>query len=100
MRMLMSMGLHSGTHVDAPLHFLPDGKTVSEMPTEVMVGPARVTGISAEVVSAESIEANGIGTGEWVLFKTRNSELWRRADFQEGFVHLSTEAARELSRRR
>jgi arylformamidase len=93
----LSMGLHTGTHVDAPLHFVPKGKTIAEMPLDVMTGPARVVGIASDVVSAESIRANAIEPGERVLFKTRNSSLWLQSEFEESFVHLSTEAALELS---
>lgn len=96
----VSMGLHSGTHVDAPLHFVPKDRTITEMPLDVMVGPARVVEVSEDVVSLESIESYDIGPGERVLFKTRNSALWRKTEFHEDFVHLSTEAARELARRR
>jgi arylformamidase len=76
----VAMGLHIGTHVDAPLHFVSKGKTISEIPTDVMVGSARVIGVTTNVVSAASIEAMAIDSGESVLFKTRNSELWQRVE--------------------
>lgn len=94
------MGLHTGTHVDAPLHFVRGGATILEMPLEVMVGPAKVIEFTVDVISAAAIEASGIGTGDRVLFKTRNSTLWKQPrDFREDFVHLSTEAAEELAGR-
>lgn len=95
------MGLHTGTHVDAPLHFVPGGRTIVEMPLDVMVGRARVIESAADVISAGEIETAGIAPGERILFKTRNSALWRhgsRGEFREDFVHLSTEAARSLAR--
>jgi arylformamidase len=95
------MGLHTGTHVDAPLHFVHGGDTVIEMPLDVMVGPARVIECFADVISAEEIEAGHIESGERILFKTRNSALWEQGSgFREDFVHLSNEAARELAKRR
>jgi arylformamidase len=79
---------------------VPKGKTISEIPIDVMIGPARVIEVTTNVVSVASIEANAIDSGEKVLFKTRNSALWTQATFDYGFVHLTTEAARELARRR
>ncbi len=95
------MGLHTGTHVDAPLHFVRGGKTITEMPLDVMVGPALVIESIEDVITAEAIEASGLDPGARVLFKTRNSALWKQGgEFHEEFVHLSTEAARELARRK
>jgi arylformamidase len=93
------MGLHTGTHVDAPLHFVPGGGTVMEMPVDVMVGPARVIESAADAISAEEIEESRIERGERILFKTRNSALWKQGGgFREDFVHLSNQAARALAR--
>lgn len=95
------MGLHSGTHMDAPLHFVRGGKTITEVPLEILVGRARVVETAEDVVSAQAIEELAIGQGEKILFKTRNSALWRKGGgFREDFVHLSTEAARALAARR
>jgi arylformamidase len=43
----LSMGAHSGTHVDAPYHFLADGATVDQLPLEILIGKARVIGMTA-----------------------------------------------------
>jgi arylformamidase len=48
----MSMGVHSGTHMDAPLHFLQDGKSIDTMPLEASIGRARVI----EIQDTESIK--------------------------------------------
>jgi arylformamidase len=95
------MGLHTGTHVDAPLHFVRGGRTVAEMPLDVMVGAATVIEVLGDVITAGDVEASAIGEGERALFKTRNSESWaQRGAFREDFVHLSTEAAEALVRRK
>src|SRR5512134_897176 len=43
----LSLGAHAGTHVDAPYHFLADGDTVDALPLEILLGKARVVGLSA-----------------------------------------------------
>src|SRR5438876_5066261 len=48
----LSMGAHTGTHMDAPLHFIRDGKSLDQLPLEATVGPARVI----EIKDRESIK--------------------------------------------
>jgi arylformamidase len=92
------MGLHTGTHIDAPGHFIDGAPGIASMPADVMVGRARVLGISAETaVSVEELEAHAIQPGERILLKTRNSGMWSDDAFREDFVHLSTAAAHYLA---
>jgi arylformamidase len=95
----ISMGLHAGTHIDAPLHFVQTGKGLDEMPFDATIGTARVVAISdLRSVKPEELALHGIGRGERILFKTRNSELgWPADSFTEDFVHISVEAARYLA---
>jgi arylformamidase len=95
-------GLHSGTHMDAPLHFLRDGRGIEEMPPDATVGRARVIGIEdRESVKLPELEPHDIRAGERILFKTGNSgRCWGRDEFVEDFVHISKEAARYLAERR
>ena len=84
----LDLGVHSGTHVDAPLHFLDGGRSVETLPLDVLVGPCVVVdGLDPAAVPAGA---------ERVLFKTPNSRLWERAEFSEDFVALDAEAARAL----
>lgn len=94
----ISMGSHSGTHIDAPAHFLKDGTTVDKMPPGMMLGPARVIEIAdAESVKPEELSRCRLRRGERVLFKTRNSALWHRtSQFIEDFVYITSEAAHYL----
>lgn len=92
------MGLHTGTHIDSPSHFIEGAPGIADMPLDAMVGPARVLGMSAEdAVSAEDLRACDIRPGERILLKTRNSALWADDAFHEDFVHLTTEAAAYLA---
>ncbi|MEA3351468.1 MAG: cyclase family protein [Chloroflexota bacterium] len=97
----ISAGVHIGTHVDAPYHFLGgDAPTVERLPLDVLTGPAEVIHcpdvgtITADVLRAASIPAQATR----LLFKTRNSELWARGEteFQQDFVALSADAAEYL----
>lgn len=99
----LSLGVHSGTHVDAPVHFREGAGGVDEIPIEALVGVARVIAIEDPVhVTVEELERANVREGERVLLKTRNSPAaWQRApEFVPDAVHLSVEAARWLAARR
>jgi arylformamidase len=88
------MGLHTGTHIDSPSHFIEGAPGMAAMPLDATVGPARVLAMPAEdAVTAEDLRACDIRTGERILLKTRNSSTWAEPGFHEDFVHLATEAA-------
>ncbi|HSK48468.1 MAG TPA: cyclase family protein, partial [Coriobacteriia bacterium] len=94
----VTMGTHSGLHVDAPAHFIAGAPGLEASGLASLVGPARVISIQAEsAISVEELETHGIVEGERVLLKTRNSKLWQQQDFVADYVHLSTEAARYLA---
>jgi len=70
----ISMGSHTGTHMDAPLHFIRGGKSLDEMPLEAKIGRARVIEVhDPESVKPGELGPHGIRSSERVLFKTRNS---------------------------
>lgn len=93
------MGLHAGTHMDAPLHFLREGKGIDELPFSATVGPARVIEIlDPAAIKPSELEAHDISAGERILFKTRNSKnLWKTDHFVEDFVYITREAAQLLA---
>ncbi len=99
---LLSMGSHTGTHVDAPAHFLKGGRTIDRLPLEAVVGPARVIAIrDPEVIGVEELRPHRIRRGERILFKTRNSaRCWKTNSFVRDFVHLTAASARYLARLR
>ncbi len=98
----LSMGSHTGTHMDAPLHFIRMGKGLDEMPLEATIGPARVIQIhDPNVIRSDELKPHRIRRGERILLKTKNStRCWKMDRFVEDFVYLSTEAARFLAARR
>lgn len=98
----LSMCVHAGTHLDAPSHFLPDGKDMTAMPIEAGIGEARVIGIeNATAVTAAELGRHGIRRGERLLFRTANSErLAAPGPFAEDFVYIAEDAARYLAEKR
>ena len=95
---VMSLGAHTGTHMDAPLHFFKNGKSLDKLPLEATIGPARVVEIKdREMVRPDELRAHNLRRGERILFKTRNSSrCWKTDAFVENFVYISREAARHL----
>jgi arylformamidase len=94
-----TMGAHTGTHMDAPLHFVPNAKTIEQMPVDATVGPARVIHIKdGDAIHREELLSCGIRQGERILFRTRNSERdWQNLPFDEEFVYIARDAAEYLA---
>ncbi len=95
----LSMSAHTGTHMDAPLHFFLTGRSIDTMPLTATLGRARVIEIrDPESIKPEDLRPYQIQRSERVLFKTRNSaRCWQTDDFVEDFVYISQEAARYLA---
>ena len=95
----LSMGAHTGTHMDAPAHFLRGRRPIDRLPLEAVVGSARVIEIrDPRVIRVEELRSQRIRRGERLLLKTRNSaRCWRTRSFVEDFVHLTGESALYLA---
>jgi arylformamidase len=96
------MTAHTGTHMDAPCHFLDGEGGIDRFPLALAVGPARVIEIpGAPVLGWAQLESKNIQPSERVLLKTRNSNRrWDNQDFDTGFVALDASGARFLADRR
>jgi len=90
---------HTGTHIDSPLHFIPDGSTISDMPLDATIGPARVIEIKDKVsIKAAELKKHNIKKGERVLFKTRNSPAGYEGEkFSDDYCYLDNSAAAYLA---
>jgi arylformamidase len=97
----LSMSAHTGTHMDAPLHFLNHAPSIDQMPIDATIGRARLIEIEDErVITAAELDRHEIQFGERILFKTVNSiRCWQSSDFRQQFVHVSAGAARLLAAR-
>jgi arylformamidase len=91
----VTMGTHTGTHVDAPGHFIAGARLLEEMPLDALVGRARVLRIDADAaIEVDDLKPHCIREGERVLLRTHNSDtLWAADEFSPDYVYLSTEAA-------
>ena len=98
----LSLGVHTGTHVDAPVHFIGGAPGVDEFPIDAMIGPARVIEVlDKEICTAQDLAAHDIRSGERLLLRTNNSDrCWNVDAFVEDYVHLDTSAAKMLADRR
>jgi len=96
-----SMGAHSGTHIDAPMHFVLTGAPIDRVPLEPLIGPARVIDIPDGV---QAIDAAELGRHDWkgmprVLFRTRSSVRgWMSSStFHRDFAYIAPDAAQLLA---
>lgn len=94
----LTLTTHSGTHVDAPLHFVAGGTSVDALPLEILMGKTRVVEIqSRERVERGELEALDLRDDLRVLLKTRMSGQLLRAGYQEDHVYLTGDAALYLA---
>ncbi len=97
----MDMGVHTGTHVDAPVHFIDGTTAVESLKLDILIGPAQVVqiGDAVDVITREVLEKINLPGGtQRVLFKTRNSQYWakRVSEFQTDFVGIDASASTYL----
>lgn len=95
----LSLSVHTGTHVDAPIHFLRNGAAVDQLPIDTLIGPARVIDVpDAEGITARHLTPHGIGVGERILLRTRNSQrCWTSDEFVADYSYVCTDAAELLA---
>jgi len=89
--------VHTGTHVDAPFHFLPEGATIESLPLELFMGPARVCAINpGSRITAADVAGASLQGETRVLFKTRNSRLLQKSEYDPSFAPFSVDGAKAL----
>ena len=94
-------GVHTGTHLDAPVHFVAGGSGTDTLDLNVLVGPALVIHLpdSVDRITAAVLVEQAIPAGtERILFRTRNSVYWAANDttFHPDFVAVHADAAQWL----
>ncbi len=98
---MIEMGNHTGTHIDAPLHFVKGGATIDQIPISKLVGPAVVIEISrsATIVDAAELNRHDWHGAKKILFKTRSSydNFWADKQFHKDFVGIAPDAAQLLA---
>jgi arylformamidase len=89
---------HTGTHMDAPLHFIEGGAAIDTMPLDATIGRARVIEIrDPRLIRIEELRPYHPGQGDRLLFKTANSRLWKTPVFQSDYVHIPPDTALYLA---
>jgi arylformamidase len=97
---VLTMGSHTGTHVDAPYHFIDGGPRLGEVSLDRMIGEAVVLDLRGRpAVDGAVLAGAPIRSGDIVLCLTDNSARWAAADFQRDFTCLKLDAARLLVER-
>jgi len=93
----LHFGAHTGTHVDAPAHFIEGARKIDALSLDVLIGPARVVRVPDHVaeIDPKFLENSDLTAVERVLFHTRNSNFWSEG-FRKDFTHLLPEAAEKL----
>jgi arylformamidase len=93
----LKMNSHSGTHIDAPVHYLKTGLTIDTIPLDHLIGRCRVLDLREAGSEIAAAHLRGrIGTAQRLLLKTTASGNER---FEEDYPHLTSDAARLLSKR-
>ena len=93
----MICDVHIGTHIDAPLHYIKDGKSIEQLELDDLIGPAVVAYLSeAETITKNVLEELSLPEDtRRLLLRTRNSSLWETGShrFQTNYVALTQDAA-------
>ena len=93
----MACDTHTGTHIDAPSHFIAGGRTVDDLSLDILIGPATVSSLpDIDDISAADLQCLSLPPDtKRLLLRTRNSKLWQSGvgTFQKDFVGLVADAA-------
>ncbi|MBI4402863.1 MAG: cyclase family protein [Deltaproteobacteria bacterium] len=94
----IQLSVHSGTHVDAPAHFIAGAKTIEQLPTDIFVGQVVVIDLShkTNVILRQDLDRAHISKGEKIFIKTRNSLSLHDPVYNSQHIYLDQEAARYL----
>jgi len=100
----IQISAHTGTHVDAPSHFLKEGKTIDEVPLDKLVGPCVVLDMTtcSERITRNCLMEHSdlIKEGGIILLRTTNSDLTPTDKFNSSFVYLEVSGALYLAEKK
>jgi arylformamidase len=96
----ITCGVHTGTHIDAPKHFVDDGIGIDKLDLNKLIGHCRVIKVPSSIspISKEFIELLNIKKGDRLLFKTKNSEWINSGDknFHTDYIYVNPEASKYM----
>ena len=95
---LITMGTHTGTHIDAPAHIIPGGLTIDQIPFDRMNGKAKVFDLTGlERITSSDLKQYDIIESDIILLKTDNSVIWECDRILDNYVTLTYEAAEYMA---
>jgi len=99
---MLQLGSHTGTHVDAPSHFIKNGKNYDELPLDMFIGPCTVLDMTHvdTCITHTHLEQENIQSGDIILLKTDNSILPYNAPFNTSFIYLEKSGAEYLAQKK
>ncbi|MBU4269652.1 cyclase family protein [Candidatus Dependentiae bacterium] len=99
---LITIHSHTGTHIDAPSHFLHHGKSLDQLDLSKFYGPCKVFDLSdiKEKITDKDLEKFNINENDIILLKTKNSVLHENINFTENFVYLDKSGAQYLANKK
>lgn len=93
----IKIGTHTGTHLDAPKHFIDNGFTIENLSLDYFIGKAKVFEVLNEkVITKKHLENFDIQKDEIVIFKTDNSEILEKSNFHTQYTYFDLSAAEYL----
>ncbi len=93
----LSLSAHSGTHLDAPLHYFENGLAIDEIALERLMGRVIVIETDVPVIKGDVLDSYQIRDNDKIFFKTKNSDVeWTMLPFLEDYVYLDESAADHL----
>lgn len=95
----ISFGLHTGTHIDAPAHFLLNGATLDQFSLAKLIGPCVVFDLThvLTAITQQDLVSLNFSNCQIALFKTKNSAWPATGDFDPNFIYLDASAAQYLA---
>src|SRR5438105_2491551 len=99
---VLQLGCHSGTHIDAPAHFMRDGVTLDKVPLSTIIGPCTVLDMThvESAITESDLQKCSIAQDSIILCKTTNSALAATAPFNPHFVYVGASGARYLIKKK
>lgn len=98
----ISISVHTGTHIDAPSHFVKNGRTIDKIDLNKLIGRCYV----CDIGERDNIDLNFLKDRRFprgikkIIFKTKNSNLWGDDNFHQNFVALTPTGARWIVRKK
>ena len=91
-----TLNMHTGTHIDAPLHMIDHGKAIAATELSRLITPCRVLDLTdvQSGITAEDLKKKPMNAGDFILLKTRNS-FTEAFDFD--FVYVEQSGAEYLA---